>query len=96
MKLNSVTRTPSGAKAFKAIFTMDDGRQKTVRFGTNSNYVSNKDKTIRDRTNYIKRHAVRENFNDPTSAGALSRWLLWGNSRNLAENVRAFRRRFNV
>ena len=34
--------------------------------------------------------------NDPLTPGALSRWLLWGESRSLARNTAAFRRRFRL
>ena len=73
-----------------------DQRQRTVRFGTASNYVSNPRKTARDRAAYIARHRVNENHNDPLTPGALSRWLLWGESRSLARNTAAFRRRFRL
>ena len=39
---------------------------------------------------------VNENHNDPLTPGALSRWLLWGESRSLARNTAAFRRRFRL
>ena len=71
-------------------------RQRTVRFGTESNYVSNPRKTARDRAAYIARHRVNENHGDPLTPGALSRWLLWGESRSLARNTAAFRRRFRL
>ena len=45
---------------------------------------------------YIARHRVNENHNDPLTPGALSRWLLWGESRSLARNTAAFRRRFRL
>ena len=95
MKLVSVKRV-GGDKEFVAVFQRADGRSKTTRFGTASNYVSNPDKTKKDRENYIKRHRVNEDYNDPTSAGALSRWILWGESRSFEKNVRAFKRRFNL
>ena len=72
------------------------GSGRTVRFGTASNYVSNPRKTARDRAAYIARHRVNENHNDPLTPGALSRWLLWGESRSLARNTAAFRRRFRL
>ena len=53
-------------------------------------------KTARDRAAYIARHRVNENHNDPLTPGALSRWLLWGESRSLARNTAAFRRRFRL
>lgn len=95
MKLVSVKRV-GGVKEFVAVFERSDGRSKTTRFGTASNYVSNPDKTKEDRKNYIARHRVNENFNDPSSAGALSRWLLWGESRSLEKNIRAFKNKFNL
>ena len=79
-----------------AVFLLPNGRQRTVRFGTASNYVSNPRKTARDRAAYIARHRVNENHNDPLTPGALSRWLLWGESRSLARNTAAFRRRFRL
>jgi selenide,water dikinase len=33
---------------------------------------------------------------DPQTAGALSRWLLWGDSTSLATNVRRFKQRFSL
>ena len=78
------------------MFLLPNGRQRTVRFGTGSNYVSNPRKTARARAAYIARHRVNENHNDPLTPGALSRWLLWGESRSLARNTAAFRRRFRL
>ncbi len=96
MKLEKVEMTPSASKAFKATYKLDNGSSKTVRFGTNSNYVLNKNKTQTDRKNYIARHSVNENHSDPLTAGALSRHLLWGDSRSLKKNVKDFKTRFNV
>ena len=61
-RLVSVTRTPDANKQYVAKFEQDNGRSKTVRFGTKSNYVENPDKTKKDRTNYIARHKVNEKF----------------------------------
>ena len=96
MKLDRIARTGDQRPAFEAVFKMDDGKQKTVKFGTSSNYVTNPDKTNKDRTAYIARHAVSENWNDPMSRGALSRYILWGDSRSIVENTRAYRKRFNL
>ena len=90
-----VTRTPNAAKSFKAVFTFPDKRTRTVRFGTESNYVLT-DKTPQDRRAYRARHRVRENWRDPLSAGALSRYILWGESRDWRENLRDFRKRFKL
>ena len=98
LKLLRVVRTPDLSKKYAAVFVLPTGRQRTVRFGTASNftYVSNPRKTARDRAAYIARHRVNENHGDPLTPGALSRWLLWGESRSLARNTAAFRRRFRL
>lgn len=96
MKLDRIARTGDQRPAFEAVFTLEDGKKKTVKFGTSSNYVTNPDKTKKDRTAYIARHAVRENWNDPMSRGALSRYILWGDSKSVVENTRAYRKRFNL
>jgi hypothetical protein len=79
-------------KRFKATYA----NGKVVHFGAKngSTYIDHKDKTKRE--NYIKRHAVRENFDDPYSAGSLSRWLLWGDFTTLEKNHRAFMKRYPI
>lgn len=99
----SVSRTPGERKAFKAVFTFPDNRTKTVRFGTESNYVLQKKgakrKTDQDRQAYIARHAAPksgEDHDDPMTPGALSRHILWGDSRSWRKNFAAFKRRFKL
>lgn len=48
------------------------------------------------RAHYLTRHKSRENWSDPMSAGALSKWILWGESTSLSRNVASFRRRFSL
>ena len=95
-KLESLVQTPGGPKQFKAVFLVANGGRKTVRFGTASNYALNDKKTPADRAAYIARHKVREDFNAPMTAGALARWILWGNSRSWRANLTAYKRRFNL
>jgi hypothetical protein len=52
------------------------------------------DKVKRDA--YLKRHMKNENWNDPYTAGALSRWILWGDTTNINNNIKYFNNRFNV
>ena len=65
LKLLRVVPTPGLSKKYAAVFVLPNGRQRTVRFGTASNYVSNPRKTARDRAAYIARHRVNENHSDP-------------------------------
>tara|TARA_R110000823_G_C15861785_1_gene493248 strand:+ start:325 stop:633 length:309 start_codon:yes stop_codon:yes gene_type:complete len=71
-------------------------KKKTVAFGSAgmSDYTINKDKARRQR--YLDRHRKRENWNNPMSAGSLSKWILWGDSTSKQANIRAFKKRFNL
>jgi hypothetical protein len=82
-------------KKYDAIFD-DNGHKKVVPFGATGydDYVLTGNKMKRDR--YIKRHGHHEDFNNKMSAGALSRWILWGNSTSLRENINAYKNKFNL
>lgn len=69
---------------------------KIVHFGQagGRTYIDHGDKALR--TAYLARHSKRENWNDPYSAGALSRWLLWGDTTSLDTNHIAFMKKFGV
>lgn len=81
-----------GTHKWLAVF--DDGTR--VRFGAvgYKDYTQHKDPLRRK--NYLQRHRSSENWNDPKTAGSLSRWLLWGDSTSLDANLRAFKRRFSL
>lgn len=68
---------------------------KTYHFGQDggSTYIDHKDKAKREA--YIKRHKVNENWN-AVNAGSLSRWILWGDSTSIRENIKEYKKRFNV
>ena len=96
MKLISITPSPKPDKKLVAIFQTDTGRKKTVHFGQAGapDYTITKDKEQRER--YLARHAARENWNDPVTAGALSKWILWGSSTNLKTNIQKYKEHFNI
>jgi hypothetical protein len=80
-------------KRYVAIFK----NGKRIHFGQpgGSTYIDHGDKD--KRAAYLARHgAGREDWTDPYSAGALSRWILWGDYTSIHGNVAAFRRRFSV
>lgn len=85
----------SNRKDKRFVATFKDGTK--THFGSlgASTYIDGK-RTVEERNNYIKRHAVRENFNEPKSAGSLSRWLLWGNSKSLEKNHNDFMKKYNI
>ena len=83
-------------KKLMAVFAKPNGRTKTVHFGARgmSDYTQHKDK---DRMkSYLARHGgMGEDWNDPMTAGALSRWILWGKP-SLRDSFNDFKKRFNM
>jgi len=80
-------------KKMMAIFTLKNGRTRTTHFGQAGapDYTITKDKQQRER--YIKRHRKNENWNNPVSAGALSRWILW-EKESKAASITDYKKRF--
>ena len=68
---------------------------KTVSFGASgySDFTIHKDEERKK--NYDARHKPSENWNDLTTAGAWSKWILW-NKPTLRESVRDMEKRFGV
>jgi hypothetical protein len=89
MKIQASTK-----KDKRFMVTFENG--KTIHFGQagGKTYIDEGDKAKREA--YLKRHQARENWNDPYTAGSLSRWLLWGDSKDLETNHISFMKRFKV
>ena len=83
-------------KKLMAIFTKDNGRTKTTHFGQKSadDYTITKDKEQRAR--YRSRHKKDLKTNDPTRAGHLAMFILWGDSTSRSANISAYKKRFNL
>jgi hypothetical protein len=90
-----IKKSSKPEKKLMAIFTMSNGRTRTTHFGAEgmSDYTKNRDKDRKQR--YLKRHRRNENWNNPLSAGALSRWILW-NKESRGASVADYKRRFNL
>jgi len=91
-----IKRSTNDEKKLMAIFTYPDGKTKTTHFGARgmSDYTKHGDKERMER--YVDRHDNgREDWNDPTTAGALSRWVLW-NKPSLSASFNDFKKRFNL
>ena len=76
-------------KKFDAVI---DGK-KTVSFGSaqHSDFTKHKDPERKQR--YLDRHKARENWNDPTTAGALSKFVSW-NKPTITESVKDMNKHF--
>ena len=86
------TRT---SKKIMAVFTLDNDRTRTVHFGSAgaSDYTQHRDPARKQR--YLARHAPREDWDNPMTAGALARWILW-DKETLPSSVEDYTRRFNL
>ena len=96
MKLLKVVKSDSPGKKWKAVFETDSGRTKTTHFGDSSaqDYTITHDKEQRDR--YRTRHKKDLETGDPTRAGFLSYYVLWGDSTSFDQNLASYRRKFGL
>lgn len=103
MKLVSVRIVPStkAGKKYMAIFTKENGSTKTTHFGAAgmNDYIvyHRQDSELAEKRKrlYLNRHKNREDWGDGSSAGALSRWILW-NLPSFHDSVADYKRRFNL
>ena len=83
-------------KKLMAVFTRDNGRTKTTHFGQAGapDYTLTGDKSRRKA--YRDRHRKDLNTGDPTRAGYLSYYILWGESKSRKINISNYKKRFNL
>ena len=96
MRLLKVEKSSRPEKKYMATFETDSGRTKTTHFGDSSatDYLLSKDKDRRER--YRDRHKKDLQTNDPSRAGFLSYYLLWGDTTSLVQNIEIYKRKFNL
>ena len=77
MRLKTIRRSHKKEKKWDAVFETDKGSQKIVPFGQKgySDFTKHKDTERKNR--YINRHKKNENWNNPETAGYLSKFILW-------------------
>jgi hypothetical protein len=88
----SITPANDGVHKYTAVFTTPT---QTIHFGAKDyeDYTQHHN-PIRKRY-YISRHQRNEDWTNPRTAGALSRWILW-ETPHLQTNIRKFKERFNL
>lgn len=91
LKLLSIENSPLKTKKLRASF--NDNTH--IDFGAKgySDYLQTGDDFRKNL--YIKRHQARENWNDPKSAGTLSRYISW-NKKTLQASIADYKKRFNL
>jgi hypothetical protein len=97
-----IKRSTNPEKKLMAVFEDEEGKKvKTTHFGQRgaSDYTKHGDKERMKR--YLERHgggtttSTKENWKDPTTAGSLSRWVLW-NKPSLSGSFSDYKRRFGL
>lgn len=96
LTLKAIRKSRKPEKKFDAVFMKPDGDEITRSFGARGMSDFTKHKDVTRRARYLRRHrGAKENWNDPTTPGALSRWILW-NQPTLRGSIRDFKRRFSL
>lgn len=92
MEFISLDKSKRDGKRYVIVF---DNPKRTIHFGSDvgTTYIDEGDKEKRD--NYIARHKVNEDWSK-VNAGSLSRYLLWGKSKNINRNLRDYLERFDI
>lgn len=95
MKLVTIKPSTRSDKRMMAVFEVDD-KQKTIHFGQKgaNTFIDNASEDTRK--NYLARHRVNEDWSKPDTPGSLARWILWGDSKSMRENIAAFKKKFKV
>lgn len=89
-------KATDGKHKWIGVFTDDkDEHIKRIPFGSSGYEDFTQHRNRLRRSMYIVRHRKNENWNDPMTAGALSRWILW-ETPHLETNVRRFKQKFNL
>ena len=92
--LKTIKKSHVAEKKFDAVFIKPDGREIVQPFGQKGYSDFTKHKDVTRRTRYLRRHrGMGEDWNNPTSAGALSRWILW-NKPTFKSSLADYKRRF--
>jgi len=91
LKLVKIIKSPIATKKYRAIFSDETHTD----FGAKgySDYTIHNDDERKER--YIKRHKTNEDWNNPKSAGSLSRYILW-NKKTLSQSIADYKKRFNL
>jgi len=95
IKLISIHHSNNGRNKYTAIFDIN-GRRKTTHFGA----AGMDDYTLRhdadQRSRYLKRHQKDLHTGDPTRAGFLSYYILWGPSTSIQKNISMYKKHFHL
>ena len=96
MKLLRVIKSPNPGKKWRAVFETDAGRINNTDFGDSSMEDYTQHGSDEKRESYRSRHRKDLETDDPTRAGYLSYYVLWGDSKSFSKNLESYKKRFNL
>ena len=91
VSLVKIVPSKNFTKKYDAHFS--DGTKTSFGDSTMKDYTQHGD--LERREAYRARHKKDLQTNDPTRAGYLSRYILWGNSTSIRTNIAEYKRMFN-
>lgn len=95
LRLKAIRKSHVPEKKYDAVFERN-GREVVQPFGQKGYSDFTKHKDTKRRTRYLNRHrGMHEDWTDPTTAGALSRWILW-NKPTFKGSLADYKRRFHL
>ena len=89
-----ITKDNTTKKKYKAVFSQDGKKVKTVRFGADGYTDYTRGATDEQQKAYKARHRG-DNLTDKFSAGSLSYYVLWS-SKSLAQGMTNYKSKFNL
>jgi len=92
VKLLKVVPSTNFTKKYDAYFS--DGTKTSFGDATAQDFTQHG--SVERRSNYRSRHKKDLETGDPTRAGYLSYYILWGDSNSIRTNIASYRRRFNM
>ena len=90
--LVKIVASKNFTKKYDAHFS--DGTKTSFGDSSAESFIDHGDTTRR--ASYRARHKKDLQTNDPTRAGYLSRYILWGDSTSLRTNIAEYKRMFNM
>ena len=96
-ELVKIVPAPKGSpKKYEAYFQDKEGKTKKTGFGARGYLDYTQHKSVERRSAYRKRHEKDLKTKDPTKAGYLSYYILWGDSTSLRKNIADYRKKFRL
>lgn len=95
VELLYIRKSKNKQKKWVAVFRMDNGKERRVRFGA-TGYLDFTIGASRDQRKLYRIRHEGDNIKDPTSPGSLSYYILWGSSTDMEKNIKSYKKRYNV